>query len=127
MEGRKKIVRYNQKFVSVTAEKEMQLLQKMREQQESNIKKARGKLYQNLYKKGLKSKMVKKMNHENRRMKLSPVEIDAAEKLAAALARYDEDDPRSLMFTDFEIRQGCSEKKSAKNSKTGFSTLKGRN
>lgn len=31
LEGRKKIVRYNQKFVSVTAEKEMQLLQKMRE------------------------------------------------------------------------------------------------
>lgn len=112
--------------MSVTAEKEMQLLQKMREQQESNMKKARSKLYQNLYKKGLKSEMVKKMNHENRRMKLSPIEIEAAEKLAAALARYDEDDPRSLMFTDFEVRSGFTDKKSTKNSKMGDSSQKGR-
>ena len=81
-------------------------------------------MYENLYKKGLKSEMVKKINHENRRMKLSPIEIEAAEKLAAALTRYDEDDPRSLMFTDFETRPGYTEKKSTKNSKMGDSNQK---
>lgn len=116
LEGRGKITKYNQKFVSVTAEKEAQLLKKMYEQQEKKKKKARSKLYQNLYKKGLKTEMIKKMNHESKRMKLSQSEINAAERLAAALARYDEDDPRSLMFTDYELRTD-KPKKSAKGSK----------
>jgi hypothetical protein len=115
------MLRYNQKFVSVTAEKEMELLQKMREQQENNMKKARSKLYQNLYKKGLKSEMIKRLNHEDRRVKLTASEIVKAEKLAAALARYDEDDPRSLVFTDFDLRQDVriTDKKSVKSWKHG--------
>ena len=122
LEGHKRIVKYNQKFVSVTAEKEAELLKKMQDQQEKKKKKARSKLYQNLYKKGLKKEMMKKMKFEDKKMKLSQSEINAAERLAAALTNYDEDDPRSLMFADYELRAGCGGKsKSKRGSKAGSS------
>jgi hypothetical protein len=99
---KKKLVRYKDKFESKTAIKEKELLRKMEEQKTNNKKKARTKLHQNLYKQGLRNEMIKKMNHEEKKMRLSKPEIEAAEKLAAALANYDPDDPRCLLFTDYQ-------------------------
>lgn len=101
---RKKLKKYGEKFVSVTAEEEVRLLKQMADRNKKKKRKAREKLYENLYKKGMKNEMIKKMNHEKKKMKLSLTEMKAAEKLAAALAQYDDDDPRSLFFTDYELR-----------------------
>lgn len=115
---KKKLKKYNEKFVSVTAVEEAKLLKEMEERNKKNKRKARNKLYDNLYKKGLKHEMIKKMTHEQKKMKLSESEMNAAEKLAAALAQYDEDDPRSLFFTDYELRKPKKDLKRKKKKKT---------
>jgi len=60
--------------------------------------------------------MIKKMNTDDSKAKLSESEIEAARKFAVALAKYDEDDPRSLLFTGFETRGAQAKKKKLKNS-----------
>ena len=102
---KKKLVSYGQKFKSETVIKEKKMLERMEKDKKLNQKKSRTKIHQRLYKGGLKKEMIKRMNHEGKRIKLSRSEIRAAERLAAALSKYDEDDPRSLMFTNFEERK----------------------
>lgn len=115
---KKKLKKYNEKYVSTTAIEEAKLRKKMAERDLKNKRRARKGLHKDLYKKGLKSEMIKKMNHEQKKMKLSHSEMKAAEKLAAALAKYDDDDPRSLFFTDYELRKPKKIKKK-KGSKAG--------
>lgn len=115
---KKKLKKYNEKFVSVTAMEEAKLLKRNAERKKKKKRKAREKLYENLYKKGLKNKMIKRMAHEKTKLKLSEEEVNAANKLAAALADYDQDDPRSLIFADFEVKNK-KKKNSKKTSKRG--------
>jgi len=101
-----KFVKYSEKFVSVTADEERKLMEKVKKEQLERKKKQSSKPYKNLYKQGLKKDMIKKMNvGEKHNIKLSQSEVDAAERLAAALANYDKDDPRSLLFTGFDIKK----------------------
>ena len=59
-------------------------------------------MYEKLHRKQLKSKIVYKNEPE---LFLSKEECNAAYKLAAALANYDEDDYRSLKFLDLKERK----------------------
>lgn len=101
----KKQLKYSDKFGCPSVEREMKMKLKMEEKWMKIKKKGKSKLYKQLYKQGVKKDMIKKMNNEPNKIRLFKSEIDAARKLAAALADYDPDDPRSLMFTGFEAKK----------------------
>ncbi|KAL4503262.1 hypothetical protein ABPG72_000868 [Tetrahymena utriculariae] len=67
------------------------------------------KVWDNLYKKELQSKFLFGSNQSE--IRLSKEEVDAAHRLAAALANYDKDDYRSLKFYNIQIKESKGPKK----------------
>jgi len=68
-----------------------------------NLGKKGKKVWDNLYKRELQSKFL--FGNGQQEVKLSKEEVDAAHRLAAALANYDKDDFRSLKFYNIQVKE----------------------
>lgn len=98
------------KFASKTGQEDAKLKRKMEQQVEKNKKKANKKKCEELYKQGLRSMVIKNSIYEPGKVKLSESERIAVENFAKAFSKWDEDDPRVLRFTDYDLRRGAENK-----------------
>lgn len=101
---------FKNKFISQTGQEAAKMKQRMNAQEKKNKKKSSVKKCENLYKSGLKSMIVKNLVNDEKKVKLSQSECDALERFARAFSALDEDEPRVLRFTDFELRKGGQDK-----------------
>ena len=101
---------FKSKFISQTGQEAAKMKQRMNAQEKKNKKKSSVKKCENLYKSGLKSMIVKNLVNDEKKVKLSQSECDALERFARAFSALDEDEPRVLRFTDFELRKGGQDK-----------------
>ena len=96
---------FKEKFISQTDKDDAKMKEKMEEKNKKPDRKADVAAYKVRYQKSLINQMARTIINERDRVKLSDPERVAAENLAKALSAYNEQDPRVLRFTDFELRK----------------------
>lgn len=86
-------------------------------------KKLQTNKFDELYKSGLKSVVVKHAAFDSRKVRLSESEKLAINNFANAFSKYDSDDPRVLRFTDYEDRKPDLKRPDAKLASSSKKTI----
>lgn len=114
---------FKDKFISKTSQEDAKLKKQMEIEGLKKKKKLQTNKFDELYKSGLKSVVVKHAAFDSRKVRLSESEKLAINNFANAFSKYDSDDPRVLRFTDYEDRKPDLKRPDAKLASSSKKTI----
>lgn len=115
---------FKDKFISKTSQEDAKLRKQMEMENLKKKKKLQSNKFDDLYKSGLKSIVVKHSAFEMGKVRLSESERIAINNFANAFSKYDSDDPRVLRFTDYDERKPERKESATVNPASSKKTIK---